>query len=81
MDDAGQLPDVDAMTSGTGEAIFTDTKGHAGPILEELGALVWLRAIYGVEASTYDYDHGYDADLEGIADAIIDGHNPAYNAP
>jgi len=77
MHDAGQLPEIGAMTGPQG--LFTDNKGHPGPIVKELSALIWLRAIYGVQMSTYNYDHGYDADLLGIADAIMDAHNPAYN--
>lgn len=79
--DAGQLPDVDTLVSPTGEAIFRDSFGHADDILVELGRLVWLRAIYGVDLSTYDYDPGYTTDLKAIADAIMDGHDPAYDAP
>ena len=55
--------------------------GHADDILVELGRLVWLRAIYGVDLSTYPYDPGYTADLLAIADAIMDEHDPVYNAP
>lgn len=78
---AGLLPDVDALVSGTGDAIFRDNLGHADDILEELGKLVWLRAIYGVSLDTYDYDPGYETDLKAIADSIMDEHDPAYDAP
>ena len=79
--DAGELPDVDSLVSGSGDAIFSDSFGHADDILVELGRLVWLRAIYGVPLSSYDYDPGYETDLLAIADAIMDEHDPAYNAP
>ena len=79
--DAGQLPDVDTLVSSTGDAVFRDAFGHADDILVELGRLVWLRAIYGVDLSTYDYDPGYVTDLKAIADAIMDEHDPAYDAP
>jgi hypothetical protein len=79
--DAGQLPDVDFLTSGSGDAIFTDSLGHPDEILVELGRLVWLRAIYGVDLSTYAYDPGYTTDLIAIADAIMDEHDPNYDAP
>ena len=79
--DAGQLPDVDSLVSSTGDAIFSDSFGHADDILVELGRLVWLRAIYGVDLSTYAYDPGYETDLIALADAIMDEHDPAYDAP
>lgn len=79
--DAGQLPDVDTLVSSTGDAVFRDSFGHADDILVELGRLVWLRAIYGVELSNYDYDPGYLTDLKAIADGIMDEHDADYDAP
>ncbi len=78
---AGQLPDVDTLVSGNGDAIFRDAFGHADDILVDLGRLVWLRAIYGVDLETYAWDPGYQVDLAAIATAIMDEHDPAYNAP
>jgi hypothetical protein len=78
---AGNLPDVNSLVSSSGQGIFRDSFGHAGPILEALGELVWLRAIYGVDLSTYAYDPGYSTDLKAIAQGIMDEHDPAYNAP
>ncbi len=78
---AGQLPDVQQLTGSAGDAIFTDPLGHAGKILVALGELVWLRAIYGVSLQTYDFDPGYTAALKPIAAAIMDAHDPAYDAP
>jgi hypothetical protein len=79
--DAGSLPDVDTLVSGTGEAIFSDAFGHADAILRDLGRLVWLRAIYGVDLSTYAHDPGYITDLKAIAQGIMDSHDPVYDAP
>lgn len=79
--EAGDLPDVDTLVgSGSDEGIFRDSFGHADSILVDLAELVWLRAIYGVPISTYD-DPGYEVDLRLIADAIMDGHDPDYDAP
>lgn len=78
--EAGDLPDVDELVSPTGDGLFRDSFGHADSILLDLAELVWLRAIYGVPISSYD-DPGYDVDLRPIADAIMDDHPPAYNAP
>jgi hypothetical protein len=78
---AGNLPDVNALVSSSVDAIFRDSLGHPDDILIALGELVWLRAIYGVDLATYDFDPGYTTDLKAIAQAIMDEHDPAYNAP
>lgn len=79
--DAGQLPDVDSLVSGTGDAIYSDAFGHADDILVDLAELVWLRAIYGIELSSYDHDPGYVTDLKALADEIMEEHDPLYDAP
>lgn len=78
---AGNLPDVEVLLSNSQDAIFRDNLGHADDILLALGELVWLRALYDVDISSYSYDPGFQADLHGIADAIMDAHDPVYNAP
>jgi len=78
---AGQLPDVDTLVSGSGDAIFSDSFGHADDILIDLGRLVWLNAIYDVDLNTYAYDPGYIADLKGIAQTIMDAHDASYGEP
>lgn len=78
---AGNLPDVSALVSSSVDAIFRDTLGHPDDILIALGELVWLRSIYGVDLSNYDYDPGYSVNLRAIAQAITDEHDPNYNAP
>ncbi len=78
---AGNLPDVTAHTSNSEDAIFVDALGHADHILVALGELVWLRALYGVKMSDYDFEPNFQADLKGIADAIMEEHEHAYNAP
>lgn len=79
--DAGQLPDVESLVSTNGDGVFRDAFGHADDILVDLGTLVWLRAIYGVELADYDHDPGYITDLMALADQIMDEHDPAYDAP
>lgn len=78
---AGNLAEVDTLISGSGDAIYRDSLGHADDILLALGELVWLRAIYGVDISSYDYDTGYTTDLNAIAQSIMDSHDVNYNAP
>ena len=77
---AGNLPDVSVLTGPSSDAIFVDSKGHAGDILKHLGRLVWLDAIYGVEPGDDSWDPGYSVDLQVIARQIMDAHDPAYNA-
>ena len=79
--DAGELPEVENMTSADRSGIYTDQLGHAGDILIELGRLVWLRAIYGIDLEDYPYESGYSVDLREIATVIMDEHDPEYDAP
>jgi hypothetical protein len=80
--EAGQLDDdVDFLVSATGDAIYRDAFGHADDILVDLGRLVWLNAIYGVDLPTYSWNHGYTADLKGIGQSIMDDHDAAFGAP
>jgi len=77
---ANNLSDVTALTGAANTAIFTDNLGHPGDILRDTGRLVWLNAIYGIDLNTYAHDPGYNADLKAIAQAIMDTHDPAYDA-
>lgn len=80
--ESGDLSDVQTLIRENGnEAIFTDSLGHADNILLTLGQLIWLSAIYGYDLTDYDYDTGYVCDLKGIAQDIVDMHDPNYNAP
>lgn len=70
-------------------SVFLDYRGHPDSMLLQLGRLVWLKAIYGVDLSTYTYrpplinpEHAaFSTDLEGIAQTIVDNHDPAYSSP
>lgn len=76
----GNLADVDAFTGSWETSIFTDGLGHSGKILVELGSLIWLRAIYGVNLKEYDYQTPYTIDLAALADKILNQHNHYYDA-
>ncbi len=69
--EVGELRDVDVMTSGDGDAIFSDAKGHADRIMLDLGTLVWVGATYGVDLTGYPLELPYEADLVGLAQRII----------
>jgi hypothetical protein len=79
--EAGNLPDVSSLQGPSGSALFVDYKGHAGQILKDLGELIWINAIYGVDLDKYAYNPGYQTDLKAIAKSIMDAHNPDYNGP
>jgi len=80
--ESGELSDVETLIRENGsEAIFTDSLGHPDDILITLGQLIWLSAIYGFDLNDYDYDTGYVCDLKGIAQDIIDLHDPDDNSP
>lgn len=74
------LPDVQALIGAKNSAIFTDSLGHPGNILRDVGRPIFLQAIYGVDLSTYSYGPAYSTDLNMIADSIMGAHDPAYNA-
>ncbi len=65
--EAGDLPDVTNLQGPSESSLFTDNKGHGGQILKDLGELIWMDAIYGVDLSKYAYDSGYETDLKAIA--------------
>lgn len=78
--DAGDLPDVDGLIDGR-DGIFRDNRGHAGPILEDLAALMWLGLLYDVDLTAIDVGDRWATDLEAIAHEIIAALDPAYTAP
>ena len=78
---AGELDDVEAMRIRNGDGIFRDPLGHADDILVELGRLVWISAIYGIDLTTYAYEPPYQADLKSIAAKILAEQDPAFKAP
>ena len=80
LQDANNLPDAPNLQGNASNSIFTDNLGHAGDILVDLGRLVWLNAIYDVDLANYSYGPSYNTDLHAVAKAIMDGHDPAYDA-
>jgi hypothetical protein len=77
---AGNLPDAPNLQGNASNSIFKDNLGHAGDILVDLGRLVWLRALYDVDLTNYSYGPSYATDLNALATAIMDGHDPEYDA-
>ena len=65
------MPEVRVLRGGENRAIFVDEKGHAGQILKDMGGLIWLGAIYGVDVSDYTFERDYQTDLGGLAQAIV----------
>ncbi|MEM9200740.1 MAG: S-layer homology domain-containing protein [Actinomycetota bacterium] len=79
--DAGELPDITQLVGRNGTGVFRDDFGHADEILEDLASLVWLRAMYDVDLTTFDAGYEWSIDLNAIATSILDDHDPAYDAP
>ena len=69
--DAGELPEVSAVRGPGTSSIFTDRKGHAGDIFKNMGATIWVGAIYGVDVSEMTYGVNYETDIAGMAQAIV----------
>ncbi|MEM8705168.1 MAG: S-layer homology domain-containing protein [Actinomycetota bacterium] len=80
--DAGELDaDLSELVGSNGSVVYRDDFGHADHILEDLSSLIWLRAIYDVDLSTFDAGYDWTTDLNAIADRILDEHDSAYDAP
>lgn len=76
--DAGNLPGITAVQGPAATSLHTDTLGHAGHILKDLGELVWLNRIYDIDLLTYGYNPPWTTDLKAIAQSIMDAHNAEY---
>ena len=77
MFEGGNLSDVDQMRGSSGTSLFTDEKGHAGQIVKDLGTLLWLAAIHGVDPMTMPEFTQYETDIRLIARAILDEQSQA----
>lgn len=79
--ESGDLPDVPQLvTDDSGKGVFSDSFGHPDAILVELGSLVWLNAIYGVDPSDFDYFSAHETDLARLAKKIVIKHDHHYDA-
>lgn len=78
--DASNLPDVQSLVGAAANSVYSDAFGHPGHILRDLGRLVWLNAIYDVDLATYSFGPSYTTDLYTLAQTIMAGHDPAYDA-
>jgi hypothetical protein len=80
MFDAGQLPEFEHLVStGSGSYIFSDDLGHGSDIINRVSALIWLKAIYGVDLDEYSYNHPYSVDLKALATRIMNQHDHHYD--
>jgi hypothetical protein len=75
------LPDVSAIIGPAETSLFSDFEGNPGDILVEMGQLLWLRSIYGVDLAGYVYAPPYVTDLKALAQVTADAHESDYNAP
>ena len=66
-----QLPEVKDLVK-RGDGLFSDQFGHGGSIAVKEGALVWLRILYGIDLTTYDYSTNTKYDLKALAQKIAD---------
>jgi hypothetical protein len=78
---ADNLPGVPNLIGDAVDSIFRDNLGHPGDILQDLGRLVWLNAIYDVDLSKYTYGPSYGTtDLKAIAKSVMNAHDSDYDA-
>jgi hypothetical protein len=80
--ESGQLPDIIGEVGAGRDYMFSDELGHHGPIVFDLARLVWLRAIYGVELETHNFNYAqeWQADLVEIANLAMNRHDHYYDA-
>ena len=78
--EAGSVPDVVGEVGGWNDYLHIDSLGHAGAIVVDLGRLVWLRGIYGVDLGSFDHGYNYQTDLVKIANWAMNRHDHHYDA-
>ena len=73
--EAGGLPDAGCLLDCE-DALFRDARpGHAGPVITELSAAVWMHTLYGADPSSLSLTV-FVGDVVPVVEASI-----AYNAP
>jgi hypothetical protein len=85
LQEAGRLPEVKGVAAPGGQHrrdyLIMDTLGHGGPLPTQMGTMLWLAVIYGVDVTEYDFDTGTNADLRPIVQQIIKDDPYARNGP
>ncbi|MGB0372706.1 MAG: family 16 glycoside hydrolase [Opitutales bacterium] len=74
----GIIYKFDGGKSNADVSIYVDPLGHGGDILDAVTELIWLYGIFGVDLDTYEYEHGFNADLNQIAIDIVDDYSSKY---
>lgn len=69
------LPDIESMTpQGTGTirtALFADAVlGHAGPMMEDMCALIWMNILYGVDYADLQQQQQLDYESSSVTDIV-----------
>ena len=75
----GLLLDSIDIIGPSATSLFTDAKGHQGQIIVEAGTLMWMKGIYRENLGTNSYPTGFNTDLHGLADQIMNNHDPLYH--
>ncbi len=69
----GSTPSPNAEREAAKDALFADANiGHAGPMMTQLSALVWLHFLYGAEESALPSGDWNTDDVERITSEAID---------
>jgi len=78
--EAGKLNgDISKMVDKN-SGLFTDTFGHAGSMIKDLSALIWLKKLYGANFEKFKLSRKYKTDLKMITEKIV-GKQVLSNAP
>jgi len=82
--DDGLLSDIDTLVGPDRNALFKDEGGHAGPMLKELCAVIWLSVLYGMTAADLDiYKESARWDrytIEDIINEVLEFNEPFQHA-
>lgn len=76
--EGGKLPELAGVMAERGNKnsayLFRDFSGHGGELAVKEGALIWFAAIYSIDLESYDYQPAVQADLKGLAKALLESY-------
>ena len=72
MFELGELPEIESLIGPRATSIFTDEKGHAGLLAKDVGTLIWLNAIYGIDPLDVAMVDNYEVDIRQVASNALE---------
>ena len=75
MFESGELPEIKAIEAKK-NGLFKDNIGHAGKLIQQVSALLWLSAIYDTDLTSITAETPGGTDLNAVAAKIISNRTP-----